>query len=271
MEHFDTTQLRNFVIVAMSVVAGIGYALLALGPALSLFVSVIALKPFLVLTVLTSTLVWLVSLIVVAAVWRAFLPLGSSPWLLFLLLFTCVAFQEAVRPVFWKVYKKVEGVLDLLADRLSKPRLYFTDKLQIALAGGLGHGIAHGVFFCLSLLTPAFGPATYYVESCGQMPLFLVAALISLAFLIIHTFSMIIAFNGYEDGKKLHQLFAPGLHFVAAFLTLVNLFPGGCIAGVPLVLSCAALALTFCGKIVWDKTGQESVISNNVGRAELLS
>ena len=38
---------------AMTVAAGIGYALLALGPSLSLFVSVISKKPFLILTVLS--------------------------------------------------------------------------------------------------------------------------------------------------------------------------------------------------------------------------
>lgn len=37
----------------MTVAAGIGYALLALGPSLSLFISVISKKPFLVLTVLS--------------------------------------------------------------------------------------------------------------------------------------------------------------------------------------------------------------------------
>lgn len=37
----------------MTVAAGIGYALLALGPSLSLFVSVISKKPFLILTVLS--------------------------------------------------------------------------------------------------------------------------------------------------------------------------------------------------------------------------
>ena len=44
--------LKESKALAMAISAGIGYALLALGPALSLFVSVIALKPFLVLTVL---------------------------------------------------------------------------------------------------------------------------------------------------------------------------------------------------------------------------
>lgn len=42
-------------------------------------------------------------------------------------------------------------------------------------AGGLGHGVAHAVFFCLSLLTPAFGPATFFVDRCSQIPFFLVS------------------------------------------------------------------------------------------------
>nr|GMD39125.1 gamma-secretase subunit APH1-like [Ipomoea batatas]GMD99847.1 gamma-secretase subunit APH1-like [Ipomoea batatas] len=41
----------------MTVAAGIGYALLALGPSLSLFVAVISKKPFLVLTFLSSDIV----------------------------------------------------------------------------------------------------------------------------------------------------------------------------------------------------------------------
>lgn len=255
----------------MALAAGIGYALLALGPAVSLFLSVIAPKPFLVLTVLTSALVWLISLIFLSALWRVFLPIGPSFGLLLLLLLTCVSFQEALRPLFWYLCKKVEGFLNALAPVMSKPELNYADKMQIALAGGLGHGIAHAVFFCLSLLTPAFGSATFYVHSCSQMPLFLVAALLSLSFLVIHTFSMIIAFNGYEERKKGLMFFAPGLHFLASFLTLVNLSSGGCTVGVPLVLACAVGALFYCGKIVWIKTGEHGRVVPSVNRSDVLS
>lgn len=47
--------------------------------------------------------------------------------------------------------------------------------VQSYAAGGLGHGVAHAVFFCLSLLTPAFGPATFYVDRCSRIPFFLVS------------------------------------------------------------------------------------------------
>lgn len=254
----------------MALAAGIGYALLALGPAFALFVSVIATKPLLVLLVLTSALIWLVSLILLSAVWRAFLPVGSS-WLLFLLLFTCVSFQEVIRPVFWFSHKKLEGLLNTLAHRMSKPELKYSEKMQIALAGGLGHGIAHAVFFCLSLLTPSFGKATFYVDSCSQMPLFLVAALLSLSFLLIHTFSMIVAFNGYDDNKKSSMLFAPAIHFTTSFLSLINLFQGGCMVGVPLVLLFAAGATCYSGKIVWLKLGEQGTTNSRSNRASILS
>ncbi|WVZ15529.1 hypothetical protein V8G54_013095, partial [Vigna mungo] len=36
----------------------------------------------------------------------------------------------------------------------------------------LGHDVVHVAFFCLSLLTPAFGPATYFVDRCSKVPFF---------------------------------------------------------------------------------------------------
>ncbi|KAI3965179.1 hypothetical protein MKX01_027670 [Papaver californicum] len=238
----------------MTVAAGLGYALIALGPSLSLFIFVIAKKPFLVLTVLSSTLLWLVSLIILSAMWRAFLPLKTTAWWPFaILLVTSVGFQEILRVFFWMAYKKLEEILDSFADRVSKPRLYLTDKMQIALAGGLGHGVAHAVFFCLSLLTPAFGPATFYVERCSSMPFFLVSAIICLAFATIHTFSMVIAFNGYAEGNKSDQIFVPAVHLIAASMTLINFASGGCMVGIPLVYFMAILTLLHCGRMVWRR------------------
>ncbi|XP_050373405.1 gamma-secretase subunit APH1-like [Argentina anserina] len=238
----------------MTITAGIGYALIALGPSLSLFISVISKKPFLVLTVLSSTLLWLVSLIMLSGVWRAFLPLSSSAWWPYsLLIFTSVLFQEALRLLFWKVYKKLEDALDAFADRVSKPRLYLTDKMQIALAGGLGHGVAHAVFFCVSLLTPAFGPGTFFVDRCSKIPFFLLSAIMALAFVTIHTFSMVIAFNGYAEGNKVDQIFVPLVHLAAGMGTLVNFAYGGCIIGIPFLYFIAVLTLLHCGKMVWRR------------------
>ncbi|XP_058181574.1 gamma-secretase subunit APH1-like isoform X3 [Rhododendron vialii] len=196
----------------MTVAAGIGYALLALGPSLSIFVAVISKKPFLILTLLSSTLVWLVSLIVLSGVWRAFLPLETTAWWPYgILILTSVVFQEGVRVGFWRVYKRLEDMLDAFADRVAKPRLFLTDKMQIALA------------------------------------------IIALAFVTIHTFSMVIAFNGYAEKKRVDQLFVPIVHLVAGMLTLINLANGGCIVGIPLLYFLAILTLIYCGQMVWRR------------------
>ncbi|KAL7613183.1 gamma-secretase subunit APH1-like [Lactuca sativa] len=238
----------------MTLAAGIGYVLLALGPSLTLFVTVISTKPFLILTLLSSTLVWLISLIVLSGVWRVFLPLKTTAWWPYaILILTSIAFQEGLRLVLWRGYKKLEDMLDAFADRVAKPRLYLTDKMQIALAGGLGHGLAHAVFFCLSLLTPSFGPATFYVDKCSYAPFFLISAIISLAFVTIHTFSMVIAFNGYAEGNKTDQMVVPFFHLIAGTLTLVNLVSGGCIVGIPLLYVVALSTLAYCGNMVWRR------------------
>ncbi|KAK7257869.1 hypothetical protein RIF29_32161 [Crotalaria pallida] len=248
----------------MTVAAGIGYALIALGPSLSLFVSVISKKPFLILTVLSSTLLWLISLIVLSGIWRGFLPFSSSSsssswWPYAILILTSVAFQEALRLFFWKLYQKLEDMLDAFADRVSKPRLFLSDKMLIALAGGLGHGVAHAVFFCISLLTPAFGPATYFIDRCSQVPFFLLSAIIALAFVTIHTFSMVIAFNGYAEGNKVDQYFVPTVHIVAGMVTLVNWAPGGCSVGIPVLYLIAILTLIHCGRMVWRRLTENRI------------
>ncbi|KAI3465138.1 hypothetical protein Pfo_021801 [Paulownia fortunei] len=249
----------------MTVAAGIGYALLALGPSLSLFTAVISHKPFLILTLLSSTLAWLMTLIALSAAWRAFLPFKTAAWWPYaLLILTSVAFQEAVRLFLWRLYKRMEEILDAFADRVSKPRLFITDKMQIALAGGMGHGVAHAIFFCISLLTPAFGPATYYVEKCSQIPFFLVSAIIALAFVTIHTFSMVIAFNGYSEGNRMDQYFVPVVHLAAGMLTLINLASGGCIIGIPLLYGIAILTLAHCGKMVWMRLTENRSTPGNL-------
>ncbi|XP_020586271.1 gamma-secretase subunit APH1-like isoform X3 [Phalaenopsis equestris] len=193
----------------MTVAAGLGYALIALGPALSIFVSVIAKRPFLVLTLLSSTLFWLVSLILLSGVWRAFLPVKSSAsWTYAIVILTSVSFQEGVRLIFWKLYKRLEEMLNSFADRTSKPRLFLTDKMQIGLA------------------------------------------IISSAFLLIHTFSMVIAFNGYAESRKSDQFFVPVIHMVASMMTLINLVPGGCAVGVPLLCFFAFVTLHYCWRTV---------------------
>ncbi|KAJ8559815.1 hypothetical protein K7X08_003873 [Anisodus acutangulus] len=69
-----------------------------------------------------------------SALWRAFLPLKTAAWWPYTIrILTSVGFQEGLRILFCKVYKKLEDILDAFADGVSKPRFFMTDKMQIAL------------------------------------------------------------------------------------------------------------------------------------------
>ncbi|KAG5530840.1 hypothetical protein RHGRI_025712 [Rhododendron griersonianum] len=93
-----------------------------------------------------------------------------------------------------------------------------------------------------------------FVEAFGLMITVLPnAAIIALAFVTIHTFSMVIAFNGYAEKKRVDQLFVPIVHLVAGMLTLINLANGGCIVGIPLLYFMAILTLIYCGQMVWRR------------------
>lgn len=49
-----------------------------------------------------------------------------------------------------------------------------------------------------------------------------IAAIIALAFVIIHTFSMVIAFNGFAEQIKVDQFFVPIVHLVAGMLVILT-------------------------------------------------
>lgn len=50
----------------------------------------------------------------------------------------------------------------------------------------------------------------------------MIAAVIALAFVTIHTFSMVIAFNGYAEGNKVDRYFVPIVHVVAGMLVKIH-------------------------------------------------
>ncbi|KAK4779363.1 hypothetical protein SAY86_006891 [Trapa natans] len=48
-------------------------------------------------------------------------------------------------------------------------------------------------------------------------------AMIALSFVTIHTFSILIAFNGYSEGNKVDQVFVPVVHLVAGLAVIQSL------------------------------------------------
>ncbi|KAF4363309.1 hypothetical protein G4B88_011706 [Cannabis sativa] len=244
----------------MTVAAGVGYALIALGPSLSLFLSVISKKPFLILTVLSRKALFVLVQYPVMA---------NKPDHIVWTMEGVSSYEIGYMVALWSPFIHrgclSRGPADSLLESLQSLKTTPISDRQDANCSGwcMGHGLAHAVFFCLSLLTPAFGPATYFVDNCSKIPFFLVSAIIALAFVTIHTFSMVIAFNGYAEKNKVDQFFVPAVHLVAAMgilniecqefstiemVTLVNFASGGCIIAIPLLYFVTFLTLYIVGR-----------------------
>eukprot|EP00271_Cylindrocystis_brebissonii_P010911 TRINITY_DN27392_c0_g1_i1.p1 TRINITY_DN27392_c0_g1~~TRINITY_DN27392_c0_g1_i1.p1 ORF type:complete len:271 (+),score=39.67 TRINITY_DN27392_c0_g1_i1:410-1222(+) len=249
----------------MTLASFVGYVLIGLGPGLALFSVVVASKPLLVLVMLSSASFWLLNLMLVAALWRPFIPLGPSAWPHALLLLSAVAIQEGARLFFWKIFRRAQTGLEGIAAAYGRPRLSVLDKVELAVSAGLGHGAAHSALFFVSLLTPVVGSATYYTHSCPQLPFFLVAALMSLALLLLHTFSTLLAFDAFVHGPLARCFWVPAAHLLASLAMLVNFFPGGCVLGLPLVWLCTATIVWLAGWAAWDRVGCQPFLNASGG------
>lgn len=226
-------------------VAFLGYLLLGLGPGAVLFLSIPARRPFLVILTFASACTWLLSLLFVAMLTRAFLPLPTgSPWFVATLALA-VAVQEALRVGVWFAYRNGSKQLEVLARRMACAELNYSDHMSMAYAIGLGHGLAHSMFFFLGVATLTLSPATFYVAACPQMNVFLYSAMTSCAFVVLHTFSMVIAFDGYAHRSVLRIALPPVIHLVAALATAMSLKDGGCMYVVPVEALLALATMAF--------------------------
>lgn len=95
----------------------------------------------------------------------------------------------------------------------------------------MGHGTAHAAFFGLSILAPAFGRATYYTQSCKQMPLFLVTGIFIVIQLSLTTLLFLVKYYSFIVGilylvEKFAASFQPSYEdqVLEAILLLHNTF-----------------------------------------------
>ncbi len=100
--------------------------------------------------------------------------------------------------------------------RNTNHRFAMLDRLYMAVAWGYGHGACHAIFFFLSFLPLTTDDGTYYLDVCPQMSIFLIGALYSLAFGMILTSLMVIAFDGYMTSSPAHVAAVVFLHGAAA-------------------------------------------------------
>jgi anterior pharynx defective protein 1 len=76
-----------------------------------------------------------------------------------------------------------------------------------------------------SVATLTLSPATFYVAACPQMNVFLYSAMTSCAFVVLHTFSMVLAFDGYAHRSVVCIALPPVIHLLAALAVRSPLKP----------------------------------------------
>ncbi|GJP42211.1 hypothetical protein CLOM_g1803 [Closterium sp. NIES-68] len=183
----------------MTFAAFSGAFLIGFGPAIAVIAITVSRQAFLSLVTLTSTFYWLITLLSIAFLWRPFIALTSlSDFFLLLLILSAVACQELSRQLLCQILNRLEQGLNVIATSRQLPPLSPLNTFHLSLATGLGHGIAHSVFLFLSVSSPAIGPATFYSWRCPQLPLVLLAAIASAAFLIVHSLGMVLAYDAHK-------------------------------------------------------------------------
>mmetsp|Transcript_7003 Transcript_7003/g.17878 ORF Transcript_7003/g.17878 Transcript_7003/m.17878 type:complete len:241 (-) Transcript_7003:506-1228(-) len=237
----------------MGYVANSGYLLIGCCPAMVFFATRIAHRSFLVVLTITSCAIWMLSALLLALPWIHFLPLGSSVKYVAPLII-CVSCHEACGRASWLPRSKwTTDALETLARHFGYRRVSGCDQMSMRLAWGFGQGIARGILFFASNGFLAQGPGTYYIGSCSHMPFFLATAFSSLAFIVIHT-SDTLAICDHEPDSSSHYFVASATQTCACFLTLGNLYSGGCVIVVPTLVALAMVLMSHAATTFLLKT-----------------
>ncbi|RNA14411.1 gamma-secretase subunit Aph-1 [Brachionus plicatilis] len=167
----------------MALIEFFGCLFLAFGPPTAMFAITIAKDPIRVIILMTSSFFWLISLLISALVWFALVPLRNK--LLFALVFS-VFTQEVFRYLFYLFIKKAQKGLEKVQKNIHhKDRTDFDGRV-ISYVSGLGFGIISGAFSLVNVLGDMTGPGTVGIYGDSQY-FFLVSAMLSLCFILLHT------------------------------------------------------------------------------------
>jgi len=202
-----------------------GCLFIALGPPAAIFSLIVAKSPRLIILTIGSSFFWLVSILLASIWWKIIAPLQTVyywivPW--------SVIFQELTRFAFYKLYLKAEKGFVVKRNQQTAHLTTHPDELKASLALGLGIGITHSLITYVTVMWEAAGPASAFSPACPSVNLFLTSALMSLCFILLNVFWTIISFDGLRQKSWSKMAGVVGSHFLASFLSLLNMKGGSC-------------------------------------------
>jgi len=195
----------------------LGCFLIALSPALAIFVQVLASNARLLILTIGSSFFWLLSILLASIWWVIIPPLRN---VFYWSVIWSILFQEGFRFLFFKLYSKAEAGF-IKKEQTTKLTTH-PDNFQAAIAFGFGSGITHSFISYISILWESLGPGTYFTSSCPSISVFVLSSLFSFCFIMFHILWSLVGFDGYRERnfKKMGSVVA--CHFLASFITLLN-------------------------------------------------
>ncbi len=141
------------------------------------------------------------------------------------------------------------------------------------MAAGLGFGVAFLVLFYGSVLSNSSEAGSLFSEKCSYFSAFILAALQSFMYGILHMFMMILAFDAYRQGPPLKVLLVWVIHFAAMLLPMLNTLTDGCAINLGLLFALLLATALWLRVVVSAETYRSRKyhrIPQQVAEAEVL-
>ncbi|XP_037799969.1 gamma-secretase subunit Aph-1-like [Penaeus monodon] len=199
----------------MTVAEFFGCGLIAFGPSLAMFGLTIATDPIRTIMLVASAFFWLLALLFSSILYTAVVQLQD--YLVFGVICS-VLFQELFRFLWFLLIQKAEGGLKKVSDGNMQ---IVENKHILAYVSGLGFGMISGAFSLVNVLADMTGPGTIGMKG-DPKNFFIVSAVTSLAFILLHVFWGILFFNALHRRAYLQLAYVILCHMLASCITLMN-------------------------------------------------
>jgi len=208
--------------------------MIAFGPALAIFLIVIARDPLRVILFVAGAFFWLLALLISALLWFAVVPLKTTAEFG---LFFSIAFQELFRFFYFLLLKKAETGLEKVSQNgmhIEGVHSLKNAKHTIALVCGLGFGFMSGAFAFVNVLADSNGPGTVGFPASANLikeddfsknisyTFFFTSALSTSAFILLHVMWNVIFWHGCRNAKYVCVMVVVASHFLLSGLSLIN-------------------------------------------------
>jgi len=184
----------------------LGCIMIAFCAPFAILVFIIAPKPQLIVLSFSSSIFYLLGIMINAVIWKLVKFLQSSATIYIMI---SVLVIEFIRPVYFNYF----NIGRRSFRTVSTNRVIFPlDDLTSSIASGYGWGLVHIFIHYIPYVAKSQGPGTYYSAECAFWSVITQASLMSHCVFLQHIFLMIIFYDAITKKSNLQWWFAVFLH-----------------------------------------------------------